>query len=82
MDVRARIRRFFDEAITERVRDEDDVFSLGAVNSLFALQLVTFVETEFSITAEREDLDIDNFSSVDALTTFVVGKLGGPGAGP
>ena len=49
---------------------------------MFAMQLVAFIESEFSITAEREDLDISNFCSIDALTAFVEAKngLGCPGA--
>jgi methoxymalonate biosynthesis acyl carrier protein len=76
MDVRTRIRRYLNKVITDEFHDDDDIFVLGVVDSLFALQLVTFVESEFSITAEREDLDIDNFCSVDVLTRFVLGKLG------
>jgi methoxymalonate biosynthesis acyl carrier protein len=75
MDVRSTIRRYLDKAITEEFRDDDDIFALGVVDSLFALQLVTFVESEFSITVELPDLDIDNFCSVDALTRLVLGKV-------
>jgi acyl carrier protein len=82
VDVRVRIRKYFEDAIPGPLRDDDDIFDLGVANSLFAMQLVNFVETEFSITAEREDLDIANFSSIDALTNFVIRKTGdlGPGA--
>ena len=58
------------------LQDDDDIFSLGYVNSLFAMQLVMFVESEFSITAQQEDLDINNFCSIAALTDFVHRKLG------
>lgn len=75
MDVRTRIRRYLDQAIAGEFQDDDDIFVLGVVDSLFALQLVTFVESEFSITVERDDLDIDNFCSVASLTHFVLGKL-------
>jgi acyl carrier protein len=76
MNVDARIRRYLETAIAEPISDTDDFFERGFVNSLFAIQLVTFVEQEFSITAEREDLDINNFSSVATLTQFVRRKLG------
>jgi methoxymalonate biosynthesis acyl carrier protein len=51
------------------------LFSAGYVNSLFALQLVTFVEKTFSIRVENEDLDIENFDSVTAIDRFVRRKL-------
>lgn len=58
------------------VKDEDDIFALGYVNSLFALELVTFVESCFAITIENEDLELENFRSVDAITSFIGRKRG------
>jgi methoxymalonate biosynthesis acyl carrier protein len=75
MDVTTRIRSYFSHVIREPVGDHDDVFDLGIVDSLFAMQLVMFVEREFSIVAEREDLDIRNFCSISALAAFVELKL-------
>jgi methoxymalonate biosynthesis acyl carrier protein len=75
MDVRTRIKRYFSKAIAAEIGDEDNIFELGVVNSLFAMQLVLFVEHEFSLTVEREDLDIKNFCSIAALTNFVLNKL-------
>ena len=76
MDVRARIKSYFAAVIREPVGDHDDIFARGLVNSLFAMQLVMFVEREFSIVAERRDLDIRNFCSIAALAAFVEAKLG------
>ncbi len=56
------------------LQDSDDIFALGFVNSLFAMQLVTFIESRFGVTIEDEDLDIDNFRSVNALADLVERK--------
>jgi methoxymalonate biosynthesis acyl carrier protein len=53
------------------VRDDDDVFAAGFVNSLFALQLVTFLEREFQITIDNEDLELKNFASIRAMGDFI-----------
>ena len=53
-----------------------DLFATGMVNSLFAMQLVLFVEKEFGIAVDNEDLDYDNFKSIDAIASFVGRKLG------
>ena len=76
MNVRHRIRQYFSRTVAAKVGDADDIFALGVVDSLFAIQLVQFVEKEFLISAERADLDIKNFCSIDALTNFVLRKLG------
>lgn len=81
MNVKTRIRHYVTKALEESIRDEDDIFELGVVNSLFAMQLVRFIETEFSITVEREDLDIQNFCSIAAMAEFVLKKLGSAGSG-
>lgn len=61
-------------------RDDEDLFKAGFVTSLFAMQLVSFIEHEFQLTVETEDLDIANFCSIDALTQFVSKKLAAPAA--
>jgi methoxymalonate biosynthesis acyl carrier protein len=55
--------------------DDDSIFKTKAVNSLFAMQLVLFVEKEFSIQVENEDLEISNFESINALTGLVERKM-------
>jgi methoxymalonate biosynthesis acyl carrier protein len=76
MDVKVRIKSHFAKAIAEPISDEDDIFELGYVDSMFALQLVSFVEAEFSVVAQRDELDIANFCSIAALSAFVESKLG------
>ena len=75
MDVRATIRAYLQKAAGVSIEDDDDIFERGVVDSLFALQLVTFVENEFDFITEREELDIRNFSSISSLTAFVETKL-------
>ena len=60
-----------------QLKDDEDIFAGGFVNSLFAMELVTFVETTFGVTIENEDLDIENFNTVDHLCALVDRKLTG-----
>jgi methoxymalonate biosynthesis acyl carrier protein len=48
-----------------------DIFSLGFVNSLFAMELVMFVEKTFGVTIPNEELRIDNFRTADAMAELV-----------
>jgi methoxymalonate biosynthesis acyl carrier protein len=56
--------------------DDDNIFELGFVDSPFAIQLVCFVEEEFKIRVGDDDLDIDNFTSVNRIAEFVSRKKG------
>lgn len=57
-----------------RFDENQDIFSLGFINSLFAMELVMFLEKEFSIVIPNEQMQIDNFRTVTAMTGLV-GRL-------
>lgn len=59
---------------TSNLQDDDDIFELGYVNSFFALQLVSFVEHEFDLELEPDDIDINNFRSVNAICSLIQAK--------
>jgi acyl carrier protein len=72
LEIKKFLSRFFN---TQQLKDDDDIFSLGVVNSLLALQLMNFLEKEFSITIEDEDLDIDEFRTLNSMDKLVEMKL-------
>lgn len=72
VDVKARVREFLVSSFQHHdFKDDEDIFGLGFVNSLFALQLVSFVEEDFEITVESEDLELDNFRNINAIAMLV-----------
>jgi len=74
--IRGFLSRFFS---TEGLASDADIFALGFVNSLLALQLVDFLEKEFEITVEDEDLDLDNFRTIDGMDALVARKTASDG---
>ncbi len=72
---KTRIRNFLSRHIhTDKLSDDEDLFASGLLNSLFAMQLVLFIEKEFQVKVENEDLNLSNFSSVNAIDGFIAGK--------
>lgn len=69
--IKAFLSRFFR---AETISEDDDFFAQGFVNSLFAMQLVMWVEKEFGFAIEDEDLDIQNFNTINAIASFVERK--------
>jgi len=59
------------------VKDGDDIFVLGLVSSLFAMQLVELIERRFNVELGPDDLSMDNFRSINAMAALVENKLGG-----
>jgi len=73
--VKDAIKRFIQRSVqVPRLADDDDLFATGIVNSLFAVQLVTFIEKTFAFEVQAEDLEIRNFRSLNAATAFVMEK--------
>ncbi|HEX2253047.1 MAG TPA: phosphopantetheine-binding protein [Thermoanaerobaculia bacterium] len=76
-DRKTRIRAFLGKFFRNReIGDGEDIFALGFVNSLLAVQLVAFLEKEFRIKVEDDDLDLDNFRSIERLDALVARKRG------
>jgi len=52
MKIKTYLSKFFK---SHELMDNEDIFSTGFVNSLFAMQLVMFIEKEFNIKVENKD---------------------------
>jgi methoxymalonate biosynthesis acyl carrier protein len=75
--VKERVASFILSSINVANLEEDDhLFESGIVNSLFAVQLMTFIEKTFQIEVGMDDLDIENFKSIKATAAFVMKKNG------
>lgn len=68
---KAFLARFFQNI---DLQDDQDIFAMGFVNSLFAMQLVLFVENQFGVAVEDADLDVDNFRSINAIANLIERK--------
>ena len=75
-----RIGAFMSRSFEGRVVGVDeDVFEAGFGNSMFAMQLVGFLEAEYGIEIDSDDLDIANFSTIARIAALVERKRAGAG---
>lgn len=70
--IRAFLSRFFRK---HQMADGEDIFALGFVNSLFAMQLVMFLEKEFGVRIDNKDLDLGNFRTINSIAELVQSKI-------
>ncbi|MFJ5559448.1 acyl carrier protein [Streptomyces sp. NPDC093250] len=71
-DIAKIVRTFIGEHVRDaELGDDHDIFATGSVSSLFAVQLVMWVERTFDIAVNPADLDIDNFRTVNHVVRFV-----------
>lgn len=74
-----KLRAFLTQHISGRtIADDDQIFAAGFVNSMFAMQLVLFLEKNFRIAIANEDLELANFQSINAMAALVERKTSNP----
>lgn len=77
-EIREKVRDFVLKYVRdEELADDENMFDLGYVNSLFAMQLVMFVEKEFQLTLGRDSIRLANFQSIDAIVALIEGQRQG-----
>lgn len=79
MDEKERIRKYIENNLTVfdddvSFSDEDNIFQMGFVNSLFAMKLLNFVQQEFAIEIADDDIDLKNFSSINNMMRLIESK--------
>ncbi|WP_103347687.1 acyl carrier protein [Amycolatopsis sp. CA-128772] len=68
------IRDFLTARVKQDVPVDQDLFRTGLVSSMFAMELVVFLEQTYGIAIVGADLKLDNFRTVEGMTALV-GRL-------
>ena len=72
MNVKEILLDFFaNEKKISGIDENTDLFKEGHVSSLFALEMVVFIEKTFSVKIPRKEMKKENFTSVAAMTALV-----------
>jgi acyl carrier protein len=73
---RTEIRGWLKENVTgsREVSDDYPLIENGVLTSLQTVELVMFMEERFGIVVEDEELDEENFGSVEAIASLVESK--------
>jgi acyl carrier protein len=74
------ILKYLNEQLKDNDIDEDldgdtDLLGSGILDSLGMVQLIAYVEKEFNVTVEPEDMVIENFMDVNSICNYLSGKL-------
>lgn len=55
---------------------DTDLFDTGVLDSLAFVELLLQLEREFGVTTSVDDLEVENFRSIDSIAEFVVARAG------
>ena len=76
MTVKEKIKVFLSKFVNvNEIEDTDNIFEKGLVTSLFAMNLVHFIEKEFDISIDNTELDLDNFKDINSIVALIGKKI-------
>lgn len=53
------------------LKEDDDLFNAGILDSLGILRMVAFIEEQFGIRVPDEDVVYENFNSIETLSDYL-----------
>lgn len=65
------VRAYLQERLKTPIDSDLDLFASGTVSSMFAMELVVHLEQTFDVVIAGPDLVMDNFRSVDSMSSLV-----------
>lgn len=76
-DVKSTIRKFIQKVTRKQeILDDEDIFQGGIVNSLLTVQLMMFIEKTFQIRIDNDDLNLENFRTMNKIEEYILRKKG------
>lgn len=75
MNVEEQVRNYIQEELLEGAEIPVDPLAEGMLDSLAVEQLIGYIEDEFGVIFEDEELVAENFASVDTVIGLVNAKL-------
>jgi acyl carrier protein len=79
-DIQTAIRKFIAREILfqkdeSAVKVDDQLLERRMIDSAGMMELVTFLETEYAIQVNREDIIPDNFETIEKISMLVASKI-------
>ena len=73
-DVRGFILKSFPLARKQQIKNSDALLESGMIDSQGVLEVVAFIEREFSTVVADEELSPENFQTIDRIAAFIRSK--------
>lgn len=80
-EIRKKLREFVTDTFLiadedEELNDSDSFMQTGLIDSTGILEVTNFIEAEYQITIEDDEMVPDNLDSIDNLVKFIMKKTG------
>lgn len=71
-EIKDKIREYLSRSLHDyKLKDNDNIFELGIVHSLFAIQIIIFIEKTFGIELDEDDIDMDHMQTLNRIAELI-----------
>lgn len=70
------IEENMDAFVVEELQEDDNIFEKGFVQSIFAVQLLSFIESTFDVSISDDDIQLINFSTINNIDKLIAKTKG------
>lgn len=75
-EVKSKVLQFIKRyAKVTEINEEENIFEMGFINSLFAMQLILYIEKEFNITVDNDELGTDKFNTLRSICQYIEERI-------
>lgn len=60
--------------LLKTLNEEDDLFKVGALDSMSVVQFILSIEKKYSIKISKKDISFNSFSSLKNIKTLILSK--------
>lgn len=65
------LKQYIKKAISYDLKDDENIFQVTTVDSLFVLNLIMYIENEFDIEIDSEDISMNNLISIQSIIEMI-----------
>jgi acyl carrier protein len=69
--IKERLKNHANDVDWTKVSDDDSLWNEGVLDSIRMIELISFIEKEFNIKIENDDLTPDNFDSINRISQYI-----------
>ncbi|WP_179339439.1 acyl carrier protein [Winogradskyella ludwigii] len=77
-DIKTKVKNYIIESTfddVEKIKDDTLIFEEGILDSMGLLFLIEFLQEEFNLTTNDEELVVENFQSINSILSFIESKM-------
>lgn len=69
--IKDRLKNSANDVDWTKFSDDDSLWNEGVLDSIGMIELISFIEKEFNIKVENDDLTPDNFDSINRISGYI-----------